>query len=83
MCPRVQFLTNCAGLITTQRRVLNQSRKRTASLRVNSVKLLYMADGGTTEQTPLSTAVPSLIKCKKEHLKEEAHKEMMEKLWAY
>lgn len=54
MCPLVQFPTNCAGLITTQRRVLNQNRKRTGSLRANSVKLLYMADGGTMgKKTPL------------------------------
>lgn len=69
--PWVWFLTHSAGPITTQRRVLNQSR-RTGSLSMNSVRLLYMADGGTIEgkKTPLSTAVPSLIKCKTEHLKE-------------
>lgn len=41
---------------------------------MNSVKLLYMADGETTEKTPLPTAVPSLIECKKESLKEEPHR---------
>lgn len=40
------------------------------------MKLLYMADGETTEKTPLPTAVPSLIECKKESLKEEAHSDL-------